>query len=481
MLVAVWISGAGVSLAATPLELANALDVSTPAAVSFTGFDGQAAVLSSLGSLFPHQGGTMVLLSSGDATNFPACDDQSWGSSGPNNVYDQVTLTLTINVPPGANSIRFDSYFMSREYPDFVGSSYNDSYRVLMDSPTWNGTNIVFDVAGNPLSVNSALFVVGCCPLGTCDFCPNNNCPYELTNCPLQGTGASCGNGGGGSGWLTTVAPVISGTTIDLTFEIHDEGDGIYDSSVLVDNIVFDSQTVPGPITGNPLRLRWMSPKTMDLAAGQPARIHGGPFVSDPASLAVEFNGITGSVTYIDETTLEIIPPPGIEPGYAQVRVRSGNAGGYLFNVFSYREATDELSVPVIERFEPEYVSELGGDEITITGSGFSRDSVVEIVGIGPVDSGTRFWTSEQISFFAPSLERLGVSQPFVVDIQVVNPGDLRTRPPYPLIYDNVTAPPPEQDEEGCQASYLERRTDWLAFVLLLGTLTAMARMRRRP
>jgi hypothetical protein len=68
-----------------------------------------------------------------------------------------------------------------------------------------------------------------------------------------MGTGFDLDDGGrpvgGSTGWLTTTAPVTPGDTLKLRFAIFDEGDGIYDSSVLIDNFQWLAGAVSAPIT----------------------------------------------------------------------------------------------------------------------------------------------------------------------------------------------------------------------------------------
>ena len=47
---------------------------------------------------------------------------------------------------------------------------------------------------------------------------------------------------GSGTGWLTTTVPLSElDEDFKLTFSIHDEGDGIYDSVVLIDNFQWEA------------------------------------------------------------------------------------------------------------------------------------------------------------------------------------------------------------------------------------------------
>ncbi len=134
-------------------------------------------------------------------------------------VYDFTEWKLTLKVPGNAQAFAFDFNFMSSEYPEWVGTQFNDKFLAILDSKGFKG-NVSFDNKGNCISINNALF----------DVCPG--CP--LGAAMLQGTGYE--SNGGGTGWLTTTAPVAPGETITLRFIIFDEGDHILDSAVLIDN-----------------------------------------------------------------------------------------------------------------------------------------------------------------------------------------------------------------------------------------------------
>lgn len=158
----------------------------------------------------------------------PACPGVE---SGP--VIDSVALTLELEVPSNAIGLRFASNFMTREYPDYLCSPFNDVYAVFMtDVASGALQNIVFDRAGNPLTVNNAL-------LSTC--VPRGGRTCELGAGPLRGTiDTSCMEGtegqvGGGTDCVQTTAPVVAGSRITLSFMIWDSGDGLLDSVALVD------------------------------------------------------------------------------------------------------------------------------------------------------------------------------------------------------------------------------------------------------
>ena len=233
------------------------------------------AVMASFGSSWvPKAGSRFFMLSTGHAREgssgyvpqpgmdlgYSAADPAS-GTS----VNDLTLLTLTLKAPQNARSFSFDFAFFSAEYPEFVGSAFNDRFVAVLTSQALPGQfksaacaaagesgcrqgNISFDGNGKEVSVNNSYFVV----CQSDPQAPNAQCNPALVS-QLAGTGYEKSDGlrpiGGGSGWLTTKAPVKPGETIQLQFAVLDEEDHIYDSSVLVDNFKWEAQSVQGPVT----------------------------------------------------------------------------------------------------------------------------------------------------------------------------------------------------------------------------------------
>ncbi len=200
----------------------------------------------------PQAGGHMVVLSSGNAaakgqsgyklpqpgtqfSNTAPYPNVKCKNSG--SVNDFTEWTLKLKVPPSAKSFSFDFNFMSSEYPEWVGTQFNDKFLVILDSQKFKG-NVSFDSKGNCISINNAFFTV-------CNGCSKGAAA-------LQGTGYENGIGGG-TGWLTTTSPVTPGETITVRFIIFDEGDRIYDSAVLIDNFRWDAAAAKG---GSPSTIR---------------------------------------------------------------------------------------------------------------------------------------------------------------------------------------------------------------------------------
>jgi hypothetical protein len=188
---------------------------------------------------------------------------------GGSEVNDPVMLTLEIRVPTNASSFSISSNFFSAEYPEFVCSTFNDFFNMLLTSG-FQG------VPANPKDGNLAIytapdggqFPVGVnlaqgtglfrqCVNGTLGCAGSNT--SATTSCvsqaELAGTGfdepgVACDpNGivGGGTGWLNTTGNVVPGELIILRIAIWDTSDPIYDSAALVDNFQWKiDPTVPG-------------------------------------------------------------------------------------------------------------------------------------------------------------------------------------------------------------------------------------------
>jgi subtilisin family serine protease len=168
---------------------------------SFAGWQttGTARVVSSLGPIRPTDGSpSMAML-----------------TTGPDSAVTTSTLTRQFRVLPDNEDfeLRFSYNYVTEEYPEFVGSQYNDDLTVTLITP--GGTRI-------PLAFES-VNTTGWTPISGIDF---------------PGGDATVGQ----SGWKTTkvnvpIADLQGASTFQL--EISDRGDDIYDSAVLLDNIRF--------------------------------------------------------------------------------------------------------------------------------------------------------------------------------------------------------------------------------------------------
>ncbi|HEY1690555.1 MAG TPA: choice-of-anchor L domain-containing protein [Polyangiaceae bacterium] len=187
-------------------------------------------------------------------------------------VNDMIDLKLTLEAPPDATGFRFDFDFYSSEWPNFVCSNYNDAFVAYLTSKGLTD-NVSFDAQHNPVSVNNDYFdhCTAGVPLG-CNRTDGNSAdaPVATSQCAsgaseLAGTGYAgtkqslCGQGpdatlGGATGWLTTQASIEPGEQFTLEFMIWDAGDGILDSSVLIDHFVWIGGSASSPPSTQPVQ-----------------------------------------------------------------------------------------------------------------------------------------------------------------------------------------------------------------------------------
>ncbi len=160
-----------------------------------------------------------------------------WIHPGPNGCCeskmenDASWVKLTIKVPKNAKGFKFDFIFLSAEYPEWVHTQFNDTFYAVQTSQALTKVqNISFDIKGQPLTVNNGWF-------------------ENPTSATQKLTGTGYDKYGSSSGWLTTTAPAKPGETMTLTFWVHDEGDQIYDSAVIIDNWRWIASKVSGPST----------------------------------------------------------------------------------------------------------------------------------------------------------------------------------------------------------------------------------------
>jgi Putative metal-binding motif len=179
----------------------------------------------------------------------PACPGIVTGTP-----HDGAALRLTIRVPTNANSFTLQSAFFTYEWPGYICSRYNDSFVVMMSPKPakLKDGNVLFDQDGNPVSVNNSFLQV-CGPpqqAGGKTF----KCVQGDTMLIATGFGAdTAGFDHAGTGWLTTTVPVdtLRGTEITLLLAIWDSGDGILDSTAMLDNFVWSVNAATG-VTTNP-------------------------------------------------------------------------------------------------------------------------------------------------------------------------------------------------------------------------------------
>ncbi len=173
----------------------------------------------------------------------PACAGSGLGFA--DGAHDGAALKVKIRVPSNAKSFKYQQNFFTYEFPSYICSDFNDFFVTIMDPKPASlpDGNIAFDQDGNPISVNNSLLQV--CKSQMAGG-KNFNCP--LGDSTLSGTGFE---GHAATGWLTTTAPVdtVRGKEITLMWTIWDQGDGILDSTALVDDFQWSVDAADGAQT----------------------------------------------------------------------------------------------------------------------------------------------------------------------------------------------------------------------------------------
>ena len=209
-----------------------------------------------------------LVMCSGYALSTTPQEDQGLGHTDPDplnageQANDMAQLIIQFNVPHNAEGFSFDFMFLSSEYPEYVCTMFNDTfYAIEVSSVLNNGdpTNISFDGNDNEITVNNNFFedpngwtqdLTGTGYDVSDGYAYCNGDPNQFPGCNMPSPCPPPNNTkGSGTGWLRTTAPVEPGETMTLTFSIHDEGDHILDSCVIIDNFQWVTKPVGDPDT----------------------------------------------------------------------------------------------------------------------------------------------------------------------------------------------------------------------------------------
>lgn len=397
--------------AATPADLAASFAVPSTDVVSASVSGGSQSydVLTSLGILTPTEGADFAILSSGKVGQSPEPGQDLPPMGRPQG--DAAKLTLELAVPSNANSFAFDFYFLSAEYPEYVGSPYNDVFEANVSGTAWSG-NAAIDSAGNNITVNSALFSV-------------------TTSADLQGSGFDKGVGGG-TGWLTAVVPADPGTTLTLELTVYDVYDGVYDSVVLLDDFYWSESEISTPVVVTDIDISYLSPKRGATTGGQQTSIYGDGFNE---SCEVLFDNVDAlSTTFVSETELVAEVPPHapdlVDVKVACIGIEDSLVGGYTY----YDEEAGELP-PLIVSVSPHVLDTLGGEQVRVTGSDF--DPAVALF-LDEEELAVTWIDANTLDFDSPEHEA------GLADLRVVNPSGLEDLRAGAVVYVEAVTWPPE-------------------------------------
>ncbi len=226
----------------TPQSAAEALGIASGnvQAASFNGSDlsGVAIQTGPLGNpSFPTEGDTFLILSTGIAADAKLPNDSESLSTeldGLNNQdgHDMVQLDLTLVAPLDATCMRFDWAFFSEEFPEWVGTAFNDGFVAQIGGKSFS---IIGDqIVGNQIVVLPTDSNIVRDPVDASVMDVSSALAFH------DGTGTTYD---GATELLTASVPVISGDKIQVVFYIQDLGDSVFDSAVFLDNLRWTQDT----------------------------------------------------------------------------------------------------------------------------------------------------------------------------------------------------------------------------------------------
>ena len=180
---------------------------------------------------FPTDGPTFAVMTTGESTvadqpNTSTSTTHStgtWQVRGVDTVYDLSILKLDFVVPTAACLLKLTYRYLSEEYPEYVGSQYNDVFVAELDANTWTSTNGVLTA---PAAFATASV---------------NQTPMD----PVNATGTTYD----GAGLLNTAVTAVTQGAHTVYLSIGDLGDAAYDSAVFLDDLrlICDAGTPPDP------------------------------------------------------------------------------------------------------------------------------------------------------------------------------------------------------------------------------------------
>lgn len=238
LLVTAGVANAALTPSRDALAVARSM-TQTPSIVSSAAFveqppTGNPAAISTtpLGG-FPRSGSSYAILGNGDTTRAPGSNSTTDFTSNNGGMVvrgarDVITLRIDLTVPANRTCLSFRTRFYSEEFPEFVGSPFNDAFIAELDKTTW-------DASGT----GSATIVA-----------PDNFAKDELgRNISVNAAGVASVSAGLASGTIYDAATRVLRASVPITpgarslyLTIFDQGDPLYDSAVFLDRLSVDNQ-----------------------------------------------------------------------------------------------------------------------------------------------------------------------------------------------------------------------------------------------
>ena len=184
--------------------------------------------------------------------------------------YTQDLCKLEFDCVPQGDTLLFNFAFGSEEYPNFVGSVFNDAFAIFMSGPGINGLQNVAQLPnGDFVSINNVNTGV--------------NSSYFIENALPASTGLTYG---GFTQNLQVFAITTPGSSYHFKIMITDVSDGVLDSGVLLEAFSFRSPT--SAVTG------------LNKGIETQIKLFPNPSIGLLTIKDAQFDGITKAVTITD-------------------------------------------------------------------------------------------------------------------------------------------------------------------------------------
>jgi pimeloyl-ACP methyl ester carboxylesterase len=288
-------------------------------AATLSGAAERAGVLDGLGVVRPRTGRDFTVLSTGIAGSDAPLPGTDFSAPGRDD--DGVVLRLELEAPEVTSRLSFHFRLLSAEYPAFTGAGYSDRFTVMLTDG--KGTREIVNMSAD----DSAMYPVSQSRAAGSGFDLFSKAPAQLEG--AFGTGLPAA---GMSDWIAVREQVHAGDPVMLEFRIRDEGDGLVDSAVVLDQ--FSLGLGQFELAAHGAQPAGSAPRDADILDN---------CVAPPVPIIVD-----GAVTD-GETRLRIFVET---PGSGDVRFTMLGAGapadGGFIESFDSRDRLDQVVVPVV-------------------------------------------------------------------------------------------------------------------------------------
>ncbi|MGN7762458.1 S-layer homology domain-containing protein [Paenibacillus sp. 22594] len=194
--------------------------------------NGDVRVISMLGPLKPTEGNYMAIISTG--LGFEN------NNNGGNDYNSDSYIEQSFIIPAGTTTLSFDYNFISEEPKEYVGTKFNDTFKATVTSSVYiNTASVVTSHVNGGDTVTSNVYGDESVTVGTESI--NGSTAYWIDENKV----AIDFYGGDSTAYMTNwkhvqfdVSQFAGKASIVLRFHAWDQGDSVFDTAVLIDNVI---------------------------------------------------------------------------------------------------------------------------------------------------------------------------------------------------------------------------------------------------